>query len=147
MDFLFYMFILFLGGPYRERSRRVSMNARMAKNFGQFMNQNVPKPMFFRLDPMGTLNFHLSQNDILFLMYKTHISGPPRAQMERPCTAHPGPTWSAQRPCRAHPGPRWSAHAGPIQGPGETPPDPDPDPDPDPGELSDPNQGTSRRAQ
>ena len=53
------------------------------------------------------------------------MEGPPRAHMERPC--------------RAHPGARWSAHAGPIQGPGETPPEPD--------ELSDPNQGPSHRAQ
>ena len=55
------------------------------------------------------------------------MQGPSRAQMERPC--------------RAHPGPRWSAHAGSIQGLGEKPPDPDPD------ELSDPNQVPSHRAQ
>ena len=42
-------------------------------------------------------------------MDETYISGPPRAQMERP--------W------RTHPGPRWSVLAGPIQGLGETPPE------------------------
>ena len=78
--------------------------------------------MFFGLDPVGTLIFYFSKKHILYLLYTKHI-------------------------LEAHVGPRWSAHTGPIQGPGEKPPDPEPEPDPDPDELSDPNQVPSHRAQ
>ena len=99
------------------------------------MNQNVPKPMLFGLDPVGTLTFYFSKKHFFYAvtLYAKHIfqappgprwsahggpiqgpdgaplQGPSRSHMERPCRAHPG----------AYPGP-WGEAAGPGPGPGRT---------------------------
>ena len=69
-------------GPYHERSRRVSMNAFNFSTddilFCQFMNQNVPKPMFLGPMPVGALTFYVSENTYYI-----------------PNRAHPGPRWTA----------------------------------------------------
>ena len=79
-------------------------------NFCQFMNQNVPKPMFLGLDSVGALIF-IFPKTLYTNMYFRPIQGPDGTSMEGPSRAH------MERPCRAHPGSRWSALAGPIQGP------------------------------
>ena len=85
----------------------------MARTFDCLWTQTCPNLCFlthFRLDPAGALTFYFSRKHLVYFLYTKHIF-------------------------QAHPGPRWSAHAGPIQGPGEVPPDPETD------ELSGPNQG------
>ena len=71
----------------------------------QVMNQNVPKPMF--LGRAFMFLFFPKNMYHIFCINTTYISGPPRAQMECP--------W------RAHPGPSWSAHGGTTQGPDGVP--------------------------
>ena len=100
-------------GPYRERSRRVSMNAfNFSPDDGhccQFMNQNVPKPMFLGLDSEGAL--------ILIFPADTSPVGPQLCVQQGPDGlgwVHPGPWGSGsgsrfgsgtRRTLRAQPGP------------------------------------------
>ena len=109
------------------------------------MKHNIFKPMFLGQDSVGTLILYFSKKHILYFSYMQNIY----FRVTRVPDAAPMARAQMERPCRAHPGPRWSAHAGPIQGPDgapmqgrwEKPPDPDPD------ELSDPNQVPSHRTQ